>query len=69
MKSGELAPLQRLPSNTAMEMLGVYLEPDGNSNAQVEAMKAKSTQWAENIRIGHLSCGETWVALTATISR
>jgi len=43
-----------------MEMLGVWLAPDGNNVRAVQEMRAKSMKWAEKIRTGFLRREDIW---------
>ncbi len=63
-KNNQRGPLQHLESDTAMEMLGVFLAPDGNNTAQIKKMKDKSTKLGEAIRTGHITKSEAWTSLT-----
>jgi ribonuclease HI len=59
--------LARLEPHMAAETLGVFIAADGNWDKQVESLIAKSAKWADQIRTGHLSHQEVWIALGSTI--
>ena len=63
-KSGNIHQLQYIPSNQAVEMLGVFLAPDGNNEKQVSEMIKKTSKLGELIRTGHLDHSEAWTALS-----
>ena len=48
-KDGIRQELKFIPSNEAVEMLGVYLAPDGNNEAQIKKMKDISTFYGKII--------------------
>ena len=64
-KDGHRHELKYIPSDQAVEMLGVYLAPDGNNEEQVKQMKKKTTHLGELVRTGHVDRAEAWTALTA----
>jgi hypothetical protein len=59
--------VRRIETNHAEETLGVWIAPDGNNNTQFQKMKAKSQEWADNMRTGVIRKDETWLALQSTI--
>ena len=48
-----------------MEMLRVYLSPDGTNTEQVKQYLKKTKYLGKLIRSGHLDANESWTALTA----
>ena len=63
-KDGVRQELKFIPANQAVEMLGVYLAPDGNNKAQFGKMKKQAQYYGEIIRTGHVDRHETWTTLT-----
>ena len=68
-KDGISQNLKFIPSDTAEEMLGVFLAPDGNNKEQVKQFKFKSktTYLSELICTGHLERSESWIALNHVV--
>ncbi len=64
---GTAVPLTRLKHDAATKMLGVYLSPHGDMKKELEYLREKAMVWSDFIRCGHLSKGETWVALSTYI--
>ena len=64
-KDGRWTNLKYIPSHQAVEMLGVYLAPDGNNEEQIKQMKKKTTKLGEMVRTGHVDRAEAWTALNA----
>ncbi|MFN9981565.1 MAG: hypothetical protein ACK53Y_16695, partial [bacterium] len=50
--------INRLEANEAYETLGVFLAPDGNSNAQFEKMKKAVISWTDGLQTGKISRDE-----------
>ena len=50
-------------------MLGVYLAPDGNLDAQIEKMSKSVMNWVDGLRTGRLSKDDAWLAVQSTILR
>jgi hypothetical protein len=50
-----IQPVKRYEVWEAQETLGVYLAPDGNTQAQFNKMYQKVIQWADNMRTGRIS--------------
>ena len=48
-ENGQQQHLKYVSADTAMEMLGVYLAPDGSNYAQVDTMIKRMTQLGEMI--------------------
>ena len=61
---GVTTKLSKLKANKAKEMLGVFLAPDGNNEAQINKLKQRMSKLAEYIRAGHVSRHEAWISLT-----
>jgi len=59
---------QVLPDE-AMEMLGVWLAPDGNNVRAVQEMRAKSMKWAEKIWTGFLCREDIWQSHNSQIMK
>jgi len=53
----------------AQETLGIHLAPDGNVNLQAEKLKKLAIERADNMRTGHFTRSEAWLAVTSTIMR
>jgi hypothetical protein len=66
-ESGTKVSLQYLQPGVATKMLGVYMAPNGNNARQVNYMKGKTTEWANNIRRGNLTQTQTYIATVSTI--
>ena len=58
-----IRPLDKLNPDEAREMLGVFLSPNGNNQAQKEKLLRKMTLLSEFIRTGHVSRHEAWASL------
>jgi hypothetical protein len=67
--TGLSRPVKKYEVWEAQETLGVYLAPDGNTQAQFQKMLQKVTHWADNMRTGRISRNEAWLALSSTIWR
>lgn len=65
---GKLVSLNRLRSNVAAEMLGIWLAPDGNKNKIITHLKIEALDWAGKLRLSNLSDKESWLALYTNIS-
>jgi hypothetical protein len=51
-----------------MNMLGVYMAPDGNTRDHVRYLRSKAEQWATNMRqASRNNKQEVWLALHCTI--
>ena len=50
-------------------MLGIYLSPSGNHEAQIKAIRKITETWADRIQVGFLQRGEVWAALQTTIAK
>lgn len=61
--------IKRLEAHEAYETLGVFLAPDGNSQAQFEKMRKAVASWVDGLRTGIISKDEVWLALQSTILR
>jgi hypothetical protein len=59
--------LQHLEPHQAYETLGIYMAPDGNSDAQMEKLHSLAIKWADAMRTGHVTKDEAWLAATTTI--
>ncbi len=68
-KTKSLRSLAYLTADTAKEMLGVYLSPDGNDSKQLGILVSKAKKWIDFLRVGGLDWGSTWIALKTTIMR
>jgi hypothetical protein len=66
---GQTRPVNRFEVWEAQETLGVYLAPDGNTQAQFDKMYNKVIQWTDHMRTGRISKNEIWLAFTTTIWR
>ena len=61
--------LTYLKGDTAKEMLGVFLAPDGKDTKQLDVLVTKTKRWIDFVRVGGLGWGATWVALKTTIMK
>ena len=59
------AELQYLASDTAQEMLGVFIAPDGNNVEQVKQLKEKASRSSAMIRKSQVYEHEAWIGLTS----
>ena len=64
---GEIKTLPRLEPSEANETLGIYIAMDGNTRKQVEKLRHKAEDYAENVRTGFLTRDEAWHSLKSTI--
>ena len=60
---GDSKQMNKLSPDTAKEMLGVYLAPDGNNMQQKLIMTEKMNKFSEYIRTGHVTRHEAWICL------
>jgi hypothetical protein len=58
-----------LEAHEAYETLGVFLAPDGNSQAQFKNMRKVVVSWVDGLRTGKISKDKVWLALQSTILR
>ena len=61
-------PLTRLPCNTASEMLGIWMAPNGDQTEMIKHLRSEALKWADKIKAGHPSPAVAWTALHKTIS-
>ena len=66
-KDNNIASLKYLSASEAKEMVGVFLAPDGNQEAQWDALLKKAQIWAGQIRSSPLDPDAVWTAMTCTI--
>ena len=66
--SGDLISLKRLHAHEASKMLGIFVAPDGNTEALVDDLKSAAISWGANMRTGHSTRTEAWTALNTNIS-
>ena len=66
-KSGEIVSLQRLLATESMEMLGIWMCPDGNNRAQIEAMRKKTNEWADKVRTRFITKEEARVSIQISL--
>lgn len=64
-KDGRMTDLKYIPLDQAVEMLGVFLVPDGNNVEQIKHMRQKTTKYGEMVRTGHVDRHKAWTALNA----
>ena len=64
---GKTKTLPRLEPHEANETLGIYIAMDGNTRKQVEKLRTKAEDYAENVRTGFLTREEAWHSLKSTI--
>ena len=66
----EVSILRKTQPNEAIETLGVYLTPNGSDDIQCEAMRTKSTDWANKVKKGgSISRNDAWTCLRTTIMK
>ena len=61
---GESAPIKRLPTNQAVENLGIFARPDGNPDAHFAHMREKMTDWTAKIKNGSIPTRSVWMSYT-----
>ena len=66
-KSGEVVSLQRLLATESMEMLGIWMCPDGNNRAQIQAMRTKTNEWADKVRTRFITKEEARVSIQISL--
>ena len=66
-KNKVMQTINYLPNDTAKEMLGVFLAPNGNQNEQIVQLRNKSSDWSRHIASGFLRPKTAWTALNTTI--
>lgn len=57
----------RLEPDQGMNMLGVYLAPNGNTQDHVSYLRKKADHWADNMRSSTANKEEVWTAMQRTI--
>ena len=62
-KDGVRKKLPYMSHNTAREMVGVHLAPDGTETHQVKVLRKKTQDWAQHIRHSPLDEEAVWTAL------
>jgi hypothetical protein len=66
---GQRKRIKRLEPFQAYETLGVFLAPDGNTDAQVHKMRNAADLWADQMRTGKVSRADAWLSFSSTIYR
>ena len=66
-KDGIITDLEYLNFSKAMQMVGVYLAPDGNQRQQLQVLQTKAKTWATLIRQSPLDDAAVWTAMNQTI--
>jgi hypothetical protein len=66
-KTGEVVSLQRLLATESMEMLGIWMCPDGNNKAQIQAMRTKTNEWADKVRTRYITKEEARVSIQISL--
>ena len=66
-KESKRQKLKYLKSSKAKEMVGVYLAPNGNQDAQLTQLRKKASKWAKQIRASPLDEQTVWIAMNRTI--
>ena len=66
-KTGEVVSLQRLLATESMEMLGIWMSPDGNNRAQIEAMRRKTNEWTDKVRTKYITREEARVSIQISL--
>jgi hypothetical protein len=60
-------PLTRCTASHGMNMLGVYMAPDGNQKDHIQELRRKAESWARNISDCNANREEIWTVLHRTI--
>jgi hypothetical protein len=63
----ERVEVTKLDPSTGMNMLGVYLAPNGNTAQHTQYLRNKAQHWADSIISSHANKEEVWTALHRTI--
>ena len=50
---GKRVSLQRLRCDKAAEMLGVWLDPNGNKDKVISVLKRSALEWGSKVRLGN----------------
>ena len=66
---GDMVELRQLEPTHACETLGVFLAPDGNNAAAVEALQGKAQLWSDLVHKGHLTAADVMQAMDTTIAQ
>ena len=61
--------LQLLHPHEAKCMLGVFLAIDGSNDVQIKHMRGVAERWFEQVRVGHLSRYDAWLAFNSTVMK
>jgi hypothetical protein len=61
--------LGRLEPSEARQTLGVYIAMDGNWRKQIEELKEKAVEFAEQLRTGRIAPADAWYAFTVSYSK
>jgi hypothetical protein len=59
--------VQQIHTSEGINMLGVYMSPDGNNRDQVAALWAKAEHWAKCMKESSANKTEVWTSLHCTI--
>jgi hypothetical protein len=59
--------MELLDANVGRCTLGVYLSPDGNNTAAIEALRLKAEEWSQYLTSGHLNHSDAWLSTESTI--
>lgn len=62
-----MTQINHIELDLEINVLGVYLAPDGNNNDQMAALRAKAEKWANNIQSLRANSEEVLTALYRTI--
>ena len=62
-------PLSLIATNVGKETLGVYLDLEGTHSEAVKQMRKKACEWRDNIKVGHISWSNAWLATQTTIMK
>ncbi len=65
--NNELQHMDQLDASVGKCTLGIHLAPDGNNNAAIQSLRAKSEEWSEYISSGHLNRQDVWLVTKTTI--
>ena len=62
-------PLEKIEYNKGKETLRVFLDPEVNHEEAASQLYKKSKEWRDNIKAGHLSRDNAWLAIQSTIMK
>ena len=66
---GAATQLKILDPDEAKKMLGVFLAIDGNNTTHIKHMRRIAEEWADKVRVGHLTRFDAWTAFNTTVMK